>query len=353
MRPSRLRRLIPLCLLFILSFLGLLSVTAALPDDKKKAPPFPQSLFAQATAEDYLDDELCAECHRSAHTSAGHSPHALYMMNPRNPVDKRGCQGCHGPGALHVAHLKDEDEPFKYVISYTKAKPAEASAACLRCHNDTLSAAHWKRTGHARANVACTACHQMHWPERLGRDRSKEPTTEDRENGRGVPAGARQDVRSPVFPAGHDPKALLKAEETKLCGQCHKREVAEFRHNFHHPIPEGRMVCSDCHTIHPDRNNQKRLRTAKQTCVNCHGDVAGPFVFEHDPVNDLASDGCLECHRPHGSHNPKMLNLFSRGLCNQCHTDKANNHFPGRNCWQAGCHASVHGSNRDRLLLRP
>ena len=93
-----------------------------------------------------------------------------------------------------------------------------------------------------------------------------------------------------------------------------------------------------------------RLRS-RELCVTCHGNVAGPFVYEHDPVVGLTGEGCMECHRPHGSNNPKLLTTFSRGACAQCHTDKANNHFPGRTCWQSGCHVAIHGSNTDPFLL--
>lgn len=350
MRRMRLNTLALLMTLVTLAFIGALALSAAMPDSKKKPPTFPQSLFAQAKPDDYLTDDMCADCHKSAHASAGNSPHALYMQNPKNPIDKRGCQACHGPGGIHVNHLLKEDKPYENVISYTKAKPEEINAACLRCHTDTLTMAHWQKTGHARANISCTTCHQLHSSDRLGQDRAKEPTAEDKKAGRGV---SRRDARSPVFPAAPEPKALLKADEPTLCGQCHKREVSEFKKSFHHPVPEGKMVCSDCHDTHPNRDNRKRFQTGKQNCITCHGKTAGPFVFEHDPVNNLSSEGCVQCHRPHGSHNPKMLVTFSRGLCNQCHSDKANNHYPGGSCWQAGCHSSVHGSNHEQFFFTP
>ncbi|WP_250664424.1 hypothetical protein, partial [Escherichia coli] len=48
---------------------------------------------------------------------------------------------------------------------------------------------------------------------------------------------------APLFVTAPEPKALLKTDEVTLCSQCHQREVNEFRLNFHHPVPEGRMVC--------------------------------------------------------------------------------------------------------------
>jgi len=338
-------RLSFLALCPVISLTGLLVVSFAGPEPQKKPPPFPLNLFAQATAEDYVDEQACVECHSAAHVGFERSPHAPYVRHPGDPVDRRGCQSCHGPGGPHIAHLEEAGEILKYVLSYTKSKPMESAQGCLRCHNDTMTMAHWRRTGHAQADVTCSDCHKIH----------QEPEREKPDAKFGERA---KNARSLFFVAVAEPRKLLKSDEVSLCGKCHPREVNELRHNFHHPIPEGQMVCSDCHAIHPRRAVEKqsaghtRVRSAKETCVICHAETAGPFVFEHDPVAGLTGEGCTECHRPHGSHNPKLLTTFSRGLCNQCHTDQISNHFPGRTCWQSGCHVGVHGSHTDRLLLR-
>ncbi len=46
--------------------------------------------------------------------------------------------------------------------------------------------------------------------------------------------------------------------------------------------------------------------------------MRGPFVFEHAPVK---AEGCMACHTPHGSQNPRLLNMPNVNvLCNQCHS---------------------------------
>jgi DmsE family decaheme c-type cytochrome len=193
--------------------------------------------------------------------------------------------------------------------------------------------------------VSCVDCHAIHQDphNRVPKDK---------------PQKGGKFVQSALFANAPPGRKLLKADEPTTCGACHQPELNEFRQNFHHPVPEGRLVCSDCHEIHPRRAAEKqtaahtRLRPAKEMCVTCHAEKAGPFVYEHDSVVGLTGEGCMECHRPHGSPNPKMLTSFSRGACANCHTDKANNHFPGRSCWQAGCHVAMHGSNNDPLFLR-
>ena len=271
----------------------------------------------------------CAECHESKFNNFNQSPHAMFMTNTDLPDSKRGCEGCHGPGKIHQAENNAE------VISFRKMDPKEASAACLRCHEKTLDQAHWKRTEHAQANVSCVDCHQIH-PD-------SDPDLP------GIKKG--EDPRANGFTAKVNPKTMLRADEATLCSSCHPSAIGEFRNANHHPVPEGTMVCSDCHSPHPTKASKGKLGGLKDACVTCHTEFAGPFIYEHDPVAGFSSDGCKECHRPHGSNNPAMLNANTRGLCAQCHTEKLGTHYPNQTCWNAGCHVALHGSNTDPRFL--
>lgn len=290
-----------------------------------------ERLFARAKPDDYMNEEACAECHAKVSKNFVASPHAALVSDPTRPIDKQGCQSCHGPGRIHQAE-KDAE-----VISYTKMSPKESSAACLRCHEKTMATSHWKRTEHARADLACVSCHQIH---------------PDSEANLGHAAN-RKDPRTPMFVAVANPKAMLKADESTLCGSCHPSTLGEFRAANHHPVPEGRVACSDCHSPHPTKDAKVKNDAMKGKCVTCHTEKAGPFIYEHDPVAAFTGDGCQECHKPHGSNNPQMLNSVTRGLCAQCHSDKLTTHYPGQTCWSSGCHVSTHGSNRDPRFLRP
>lgn len=50
------------------------------------------------------------------------------MFNAKLPLDKQGCEGCHGPGNIHQADENAE------VIVFRKMSPEESTAACMRCH---------------------------------------------------------------------------------------------------------------------------------------------------------------------------------------------------------------------------
>ncbi len=124
------------------------------------------------------------------------------------------------------------------------------------------------------------------------------------------------------------------------------------------------MSCVDCHNPHGGfRERSIQVAFANESaCVVCHGDLRGPFTFEHAPVRE---EGCPACHEPHGSTNPRMLKRADqRSLCLECHSNlgvstKLGGSPPAfhdlrsarfQNC--TGCHNNIHGSNVIRTLLR-
>jgi DmsE family decaheme c-type cytochrome len=103
----------------------------------------------------------------------------------------------------------------------------------------------------------------------------------------------------------------------------------------------------------------------EETCIKCHQDKRGPFVFEHAAVR---VDGCETCHMPHGSMNSKLLKRpVTFTVCLECHNGQGNfgrqadgvllqsaahNMLDPRfqNC--TNCHVRIHGSNADQNFLR-
>jgi len=139
---------------------------------------------------------------------------------------------------------------------------------------------------------------------------------------------------------------------------------SQFSKPFRHKVLEGTMSCSDCHNPHGgfEQKQTKLAVGADQSCVKCHSQMQGPFVFEHAP---LRVEGCAACHTPHGSNNPKMLKRSSvRQLCLECHTNIFNveldENLPlgphtqtsirTQNC--TTCHSAIHGSHSSKFLFR-
>ena len=111
------------------------------------------------------------------------------------------------------------------------------------------------------------------------------------------------------------PLVVRKAEATnKLCASCHLNEWAQFQRPFHHKLPEGDMSCVDCHNPHGSiRPAMLQSFAANEPgCFKCHGDKRGPFTFEHAP---LRFEGCQACHEPHGSANREDADARRRSLC--------------------------------------
>lgn len=145
------------------------------------------------------------------------------------------------------------------------------------------------------------------------------------------------------------------------CFQCHLEMRGRFNLPHHHPVPEGKVTCSDCHDPHKGSaivGGGTAIQSMNETCFKCHTAQRGPHVFEHE----ASREGCITCHEPHGSINQKMLTERNATLCLKCHYQKqraAGLLIGGRDhsgflsrgtCWSAGCHEAVHGSQVNSSL---
>lgn len=266
----------------------------------------PAAARAGTPAAELLGKDICLTCHD------------LEAVYARTAHAQQECESCHGPGSLHVEAGGDSS------LSLRTRPPRTVAAQCATCHGRDHELSAFPRSAHARANIACISCHQVH------------------------PA-------KPNF-------QLLKAEQRDLCATCHQNVQLEFRKPFHHPVQEGAVQCSDCHKPHSeDRRPLQRLALGTEdACVACHSEKRGPFVFEHAVVK---TGGCESCHQPHGSSNPKLLRRHDmQQVCLECHTltpGTAGAQPPAfhdirtarfQNC--TTCHREIHGSNASPVFLR-
>lgn len=278
--------------------------------DSSTAPAEPSAVAAPTpkAAETFAGTDTCLACHGELARLWQRQRHTQYLMSPRRDAAGKGCEDCHGSALAHVR------EGVRVLPAAGRLTGTRQYKPCLQCHERTVPHGVWARSPHGKARLGCTACHAVH-----------------------------QDPKAPM---------MLKAPVNELCLSCHKGNRNQFRFNSHHPVLEGRMLCTQCHPPHGEQPRPKTVRARDALCTECHRDKAGPFVFEHDPMVGELSDGCLDCHRAHGSGNRSLLTVGGRGLCLKCHADKAVGHFPGT-CWNSGCHSAIHGSNNSpRFFLR-
>ncbi|MGD0432399.1 MAG: DmsE family decaheme c-type cytochrome [Acetobacteraceae bacterium] len=276
----------------------------------------------QIAAQDNV--KTCLTCHGGDPkvTAILQSPMAT-LGDQRTPFAQGGCEGCHGNSAAHMAGKA----PFPAVVfKGPNASPvAVRNEVCASCHRAGLQM-NWKGSAHEENNKACTDCHTAH--------------------------------------AAKDP-VLVKLTQADVCFTCHARERADSFKYSHHPMREGKVVCSDCHNPHGSPGDTKLLKefTINETCYNCHADKRGPLLWEHQPVRD----NCVNCHNPHGSNEPRLLVERMNFLCSSCHSSQANSsggafgghgaipfRGPGSTRFSSAlanqrtcinCHSQVHGSN--------
>ena len=219
---------------------------------------------------------VCANCHEAQWNSIDLSAHGA-----KSGPDGGMCQACHGDSS---AHLKDPTKA-KPANPFGKGGTADArTAVCMTCHSGNRNLAFWTSGKHQLNEVTCSNCHSIHGKS-LAPSINKFVTT-------------------------------FLPNQADGCGTCHQPIRAATMKPSHHPIPEGKVKCSDCHNPHgaitPAMLKQP---TINDQCYSCHADKRGPYVFNHPPVEE----NCASCHNPHGSVHAKLLNESAPNLCQDCH----------------------------------
>jgi DmsE family decaheme c-type cytochrome len=269
-------------------------------------------------APEYAGADTCKTCHEEIFNGLQTTRHWNSVLKTKQGGEAHTCETCHGPGA---AHAQDADP--KKIFSFKTASSKEINERCLACHSSGKDHMNFSRSAHSQNNLSCLSCHSAH-------------------------------------PSNKNQFLLIKAQPA-LCYSCHLNVKPQFNMPFHHRVEEGLIQCSDCHNSHGGFiGRQLRSAPARDSvCLTCHVDLKGPFVFEHQAVK---TEGCVACHSPHGSPNPRLLKASNLNvLCLSCHTASTFSSASGTPDFhnQAAqyqactiCHVQIHGSNFDRHLLK-
>jgi len=289
------------------------------PSPQQPGPATPASVAATPRdpanprpAAGFVGADTCIACHDEVEKSYVDSPHGK-AANPRAPAAMHQCETCHGPGEKHV----DDPAVNTSIRKFSKMAPRDVNGVCLSCHTGSPHTA-WQGSSHDARNLACTTCHSVHTP--------------------------------------HSETAHLKTTtEIQLCATCHKVQAAKIQRASHMPLIEGHMRCSSCHEPHGSTNVRllKVGNWINESCVSCHTEKRGPFLFEHA----AGRESCITCHDPHGSLNDRMLVAKLPMLCQRCHIgtrhpstiydslsiQNKSVRVVDRGC--VNCHSQIHGSN--------
>lgn len=300
--------------------------------------------------------ELCASCHAPAQIAKGEAVHGAV---------KRGqCLGCHDP------HQSDNPKQLVRTGNALCLECHDAKGAGKPGTSDLKVDLGKKDVHPALDGGECTDCHAPHaspWAKQL-----KQPLPalcygcHDRKDADRHVHGAIVLGRCDVC---HDPhssataKLVRDAKPADLCFRCHADDVTARRH-VHTPVAQGE--CLGCHQPHGSANAANLQKPVPELCTGCHpGVLAGKNV--HPAVTRF---GCTGCHDPHGSANDAQLLAPGNDLCLKCHPKITGDHvfvgFDGRSHPLAGrpdpshpgktlgclsCH-SPHASDNPKLFLK-
>jgi len=298
--------------------LALCSAQTLLAKDSPAQAAVAQTQKAASADANYVGSETCKACHEDIYNGWEKTPHWKTTLDARGGPSKQGCEGCHGPGAAHVAGGGAVSKIFIFKDHSTK----EINDRCLTCHAGGTEHMNAINSVHTKNDVSCVSCHSPHHAK--------------------------------------EAEFLLVKSQPELCYSCHLQQKPQFDMPFHHRVNEGLIQCSDCHNPHGTVAAKQVRTSAAQdaVCYTCHADKRGPFVFEHEPIK---VEGCESCHNPHGSPNPHMLKMSNVNLlCLSCHTTSFTNAVGAPSFhnqaaqYQACtlCHAQVHGSNVDPTFFK-
>lgn len=218
----------------------------------------------------YIGTPMCMTCHHTYATLWASVEHSELMSEPPVPANQRGCEGCHGPGELHVGPDR------KAIVSWDDLEVKQRATICLPCHEDLgIEEGLWFDRDHSEL-LGCTECHEVHRPV--------------------------------------DRPQLLKTEAGKDCSPCHDDLEERAAEGLHHPLYEGSLACSMCHQFHGNEQRNLLNRSQSALCIGCHGrNVPQPenhkrtdFRLGHGDDARGKEDTCYTCHD-------------EQEFCNQCH----------------------------------
>ena len=113
----------------------------------------------------YIGSVYCYACHADllgefARTKMGR----LFQLKPQNDLERRGCEGCHGPGSNHAIMGGGVSMGGLVEFRIDRGQSIEtANSACMNCHDEAF----WHGAIHGARRLACFDCHLV--MTRMGR----------------------------------------------------------------------------------------------------------------------------------------------------------------------------------------
>src|ERR1700728_1815659 len=121
----------------------------------------PTAAAPSSEASKYVGAETCKTCHEDIYNSWEKTPHWKTTLDTNGGPSHQGCEGCHGPGAAHVAGGGDITKIFIFKDHSTK----DINDRCLTCHASGTEHMNAVNSLHRQSDVSCISCHSPHHAE--------------------------------------------------------------------------------------------------------------------------------------------------------------------------------------------
>ncbi|MDH3215863.1 MAG: hypothetical protein OEN01_06160 [Candidatus Krumholzibacteria bacterium] len=289
------------------------------------------NLAAQSPAR---ESEVCLDCHEDMRDRLMGTPHLMATTDTEDAVV--ACSDCH---AGDERHWEEDAEEYPR-MNPSKLSATAAMQVCSGCHVQSHQQNMQERNAHAQNEINCSGCHEIHVAENAA-----------------TPHGGYQYAVTQFT-------GLLKKNEVDLCLDCHIDVRGQFAKPYRHPVNDGIVKCSECHMTLDVASGRNSFAGTNAACYECHNEFKGPFPFEHQATVDYSTEegACLNCHEPHGSHLPRMLNQTFESphfaLCSRCHLVPKHNLNQQHGTMWAGlpctdCHVDIHGSYVSKRFFSP
>ena len=105
----------------------------------------------------YIGSVYCYACHLDlSHEFAKTKMGQLFQVKPANELERRGCEGCHGPGSNHAITGGGVSVGGLVEFRIDRRQSIEAAnRVCLNCHDEAF----WHGATHGARRMACFDCH--------------------------------------------------------------------------------------------------------------------------------------------------------------------------------------------------
>jgi predicted CXXCH cytochrome family protein len=220
----------------------------------------------------FVGTKECSQCHEDHTSHFDDATHAKLALSD-SKVGLTGCEGCHGPGSLHVKAGGGRGN----IIN-----PRKSPETCFACHADkraqfSLANSHQVLNG----RMSCADCHEVH-------------------KGNAV-AGSGLDLEG----------------QNAACVKCHTEQKGPFVFE-HAAMKEG---CVSCHNPHGTINQKMLVARDANLCLRCH--LEAPDPGSSGQINANAIRHTAE------NHNSRLMQgtCWSASCHEAPHGSNANSHF--------------------------